>query len=272
MITVTGVTGKLGRIVVEDLLTRLPASEVVAVVRTPDKAADLADAGRRPPRRLRRPRRRSAPPSSGADVLLLVSSPDVTPGVRPRQHGNAITAAVEAGVGRVVYTSGIHAQDGPGFLRDHGATEDLLARAGRAVHRAAQHVLRGGAGQPGPAGRRSRRASCSAPTRACRSTSPRCATSGSPPPPSLTGDGHAGAVYELRGPLWTVAELAATVADVAGAPVAYRAVDSDALGPAAFVHDLIADGLFREPSDDLAKLLGREPTSLRDAVAAALGS
>ena len=42
------------------------------------------------------------------------------------------------------------------------------------------------------------------------------------------------------------------------------------LGPAAFVHDLIADGLFREPSDDLEKLLGREPTSLRDAVAAAL--
>ena len=56
-----------------------------------------------------------------------------------------------------------------------------------------------------------------------------------------------------------MAELAATVADVAGAPVAYRAVDSAALGPAAFVHDLIAEGLFREPSDDLEKLLGRSP-------------
>jgi NAD(P)H dehydrogenase (quinone) len=87
---------------------------------------------------------------------------------------------------------------------------------------------------------------------------------------TLTEDGHAGAVYELRGPLWTVAELAATVADVAGTPVAYRAVDSAALGPAAFVHDLIAEGLFREPSDDLAKLLGREPTPLRDAVEAVL--
>ena len=86
----------------------------------------------------------------------------------------------------------------------------------------------------------------------------------------LTSDGHAGAVYELRGPLWTVADLAATVADVAGTPVAYRAVDSAALGPAAFVHDLIAEGLFREPSEDLAKLLGRDPTSLRDAVAAVL--
>jgi NAD(P)H dehydrogenase (quinone) len=88
----------------------------------------------------------------------------------------------------------------------------------------------------------------------------------------LTGDGHAGAVHELRGPLWTVADLAATVADVAGAPVAYRAVDLEALGEGAFVHGLIAEGVFREPSDDLAKLLGREPTSLRDAVTAALES
>ena len=87
---------------------------------------------------------------------------------------------------------------------------------------------------------------------------------------ALTSDGHAGAVHELSGPLWTVAELAATVADVAGSPVTYRAVDSAELGPAAFVHDLIADGLFSEPSQDLAKLLGREPTSLREAVTAAL--
>ena len=67
-----------------------------------------------------------------------------------------------------------------------------------------------------------------------------------------------------------MADLAATVAEVAGAPVAYRAVDSAELGQAAFVHDLVAEGLFREPSDDLEKLLGREPTSLRDAVAAVL--
>jgi len=86
----------------------------------------------------------------------------------------------------------------------------------------------------------------------------------------LTEDGHAGAVHELRGPLWTVAELAATVAEVAGSPVAYRAVELAELGPAAFVHQFIAEGVFREPSDDLAKLLGREPTSLREAVTAAL--
>src|SRR5947209_5918949 len=123
MITVTGVTGKLGRIVVEDLLTRVPPAELSAVARTPEKAADLGIDVRHgdydDPASLRTA-------FAGTDVLLLVSSPDVTPGVRPRQHGNAITAAVEAGVGRIVYTSALHAQDGPGFLADHGVTENLL--------------------------------------------------------------------------------------------------------------------------------------------------
>lgn len=35
MIGITGVTGNLGRVAIEDLLTRVPASEVVAVARTP---------------------------------------------------------------------------------------------------------------------------------------------------------------------------------------------------------------------------------------------
>jgi NAD(P)H dehydrogenase (quinone) len=195
----------------------------------------------------------------------------VAPGVRPRQHGNAITAAVEAGVGRIVYTSGIHAKDGPAFLRDHGATEDLLAAAGvpftilrntfyeeLLVNPGLRDVVAKGELVGADKG---------VPANLATMHDLGLAASA-----VLTEDGHAGAVYELRGPLWTLADLAATVAEVAGAPVAYRAVDSAELGPAAFVHDLIADGLFREPSDDLAKLLGREPTPLRDAVAAALGS
>lgn len=50
--------------------------------------------------------------------------------------------------------------------------------------------------------------------------------------------------------------------------MAYRAVPSAERG-AGFVHDLIASGLFAEPSTDLEKL-GRTATSLRDAVPAAL--
>jgi NAD(P)H dehydrogenase (quinone) len=52
--------------------------------------------------------------------------------------------------------------------------------------------------------------------------------------------------------------------------MAYRAVPVEDLGPAGFVHQLIASGLFSEPSDDMEKLLGRPATSLREAVTVAL--
>jgi NAD(P)H dehydrogenase (quinone) len=269
MIAVTGVTGNLGRVVVDDLLTRIPATDLVAVARDPRKAADLADRGvdvRRgdydDPASLRTA-------FAGVDVLLLVSSPDVTPGVRPRQHGAAIDAAKAAGVGRIVYTSAVGAQDGQGFLADHTTTEALLRDSGvphtllrntfyeealvnpglRAAV-AAGELLGADGGQP-----------------VTFATIRDLALAASA---TLTGQGHAGATYELRGPSWTLADLAATVSEVSGTPVTYRAVPSAELGGAGFVHDLIASGLFAEPSDDLEKLLGRPATSLRDAVTAAL--
>ena len=158
-------------------------------------------------------------------MLLLVSSPDVTPGVRPRQHGNAITAAVEAGVGRIVYTSAVHAKDGPAFLRDHGATEDLLAASGVPFTVLRNTFYEEALVNPGlreaVAAGELLGADKGVPVNFATLRDLGLAASA-----ALTGDGHAGAVHELRGPLWTVAELAATVAEVAGTPVAYRAVDS----------------------------------------------
>lgn len=269
MITVTGVTGKLGRIVIEDLLNRVPAQQLTAVARTPEKAADLADLGVTvvagdydDPASLRAA-------FAGTDVLLLVSSPDITPGVRPRQHGNAIDAAKAAGVGRIVYTSAIGAQGGPGFLADHGTTEDLLAASGVPFTLLRNTFYTEVVVNPGlrdaVAARELLGADRGTPVNFAPIRDFAEATSA-----VLTADGQAGAVHELRGPLFTLADLAATVADVAGTPVAYRAVDAAELGPAAFVHELIASGLFAEPSDDLEKLLGRPVTPLRDLVTAAL--
>ncbi len=45
MYAITGATGQLGRLAVTALLDQVPAGEIVAVVRTPDKAADLAALG-----------------------------------------------------------------------------------------------------------------------------------------------------------------------------------------------------------------------------------
>lgn len=269
MIAVTGVTGNLGRVVVDDLLTRVPATELVAVARDPRKAADLTDRGVDVRAGDYDDAASLRTAFAGVDVLLLVSSPDVTPGVRARQHGTAIDAAKAAGVGRIVYTSAIGAEDGQGFLADHTTTESLLRDSGvphtllrntfyeealvnpglRAAVDAGEIVGADGGRPVNFATIRDLGLAASA---------------------VLTGDGHAGATYELRGPLWTLTDLAAVVTEVSGTPVAYRAAPSAELGGIGFVHDLIASGLFAEPSDDLEKLLGRPATSLRDAVTAAL--
>lgn len=269
MIVVTGVTGKLGRVVVEDLLGRVPAAELVAVARDPGRAADLAERGVTvragdydDPASLRAA-------FAGADALLFVSSPDVTPGVRVRQHGNVIDAARAAGVGRIVYTSAIGGDDRPGFLADHTATEALLADSGVPHTLLRNTFYEEALVNPGlrdaVAAGELRGADGGVPVNFATIRDLGLAASA-----TLTGDGHAGAAYELRGPLWTVAELAATVAEVAGSPVAYRAVPAAELGPVGFVHELIASGLFAEPSPDLEKLLGRPATPLREAVAKAL--
>ena len=272
MIVMTGVTGKLGRVAVEDLLERVPAEEVVAVTRDPQRAADLAGRGvavRRgdyeDPASLRAA-------FAGADVLLFVSSPDTTPGTRPRQHGNVVDAARAAGVGRIVYTSAIGAENGQGFLADHTVTEGLLRESGvphtllrntfyteLIVNPGLRSAVEAGELRGADGGVPVNLATIADLARAASAT--------------LDGDGHAGAVHELRGPLWTVADLARTLAEVSGRPVTYRAVPAAELADdptAAFVHGLAASGLFSEPADDLEKLIGRPPTGLREAVEAAL--
>ncbi len=66
---------------------------------------------------------------AGADRLLLVSGSEV--GQRARQHAAAITAAQEAGVGLLAYTSIARADTSTLLLaEEHRATEQLLAQSG----------------------------------------------------------------------------------------------------------------------------------------------
>jgi hypothetical protein len=84
MIVVTGATGKLGRLVVEGLLKKVPAREIAVAVRSPEKAKDLAIRGV-----AIRPADYSRPETlaeafAGAEKVLLVSSSEV--GQRAPQH------------------------------------------------------------------------------------------------------------------------------------------------------------------------------------------
>ncbi|MFD7337486.1 SDR family oxidoreductase [Streptomyces violascens] len=131
MIIVTGATGKLGRRTVECLLERVPADRVGVSVRDPRKAQDLVGRG------VRVRQGSFDDPASllhsfeGAEQLLLVSL-DRTGQECVCGHRAAIDAAVQADVGRILYTSQMGAAHDSRFqaCRDHAQTEDLLRATG----------------------------------------------------------------------------------------------------------------------------------------------
>lgn len=133
MIVVTGASGKLGRLIVTDLLKRVPAETVGISVRDPAKATDLADAGVR----VRVGDFARAETLSGAfegatQVLLISSNAEAYGGDTLAQHRAAIEAARGAGVRRIVYTSHMGSSPTSQFspMHNHAATEAMLAECG----------------------------------------------------------------------------------------------------------------------------------------------
>lgn len=124
---VTGASGHLGRLVAEELLERLPASELILVTRHPEALEDMAERGASV-----RYGDFDEPDSlpgafEGGKRMLLISTLAV--GRRLPQHQNAIDAAVAARVERVVYTSFLNpvARHPVGAIAtEHGETETLL--------------------------------------------------------------------------------------------------------------------------------------------------
>src|ERR1700733_218510 len=105
---ITGASGHLGRLVVDQLLTAgMSPAQIVATGRDAGKLADLAQHG------VAVRRADFADPSTlddafaGADAMLLVST--TTVGERFGNARNAIDAAARSGVSRVVYTSIVNA-------------------------------------------------------------------------------------------------------------------------------------------------------------------
>src|ERR1035437_7896322 len=125
-IGITGATGQLGRIVVEKLKQKVAAESIVALVRTPEKAADLGVEARvfdyTKPENL-------AAALQGIDKLLLISGNEI--GQRLPQHKAVIKAAKQAGVKLLVYTSILHADTSSlGLAGEHLATEAVLNASG----------------------------------------------------------------------------------------------------------------------------------------------
>jgi len=131
MFVITGATGQLGGAIVERLLERVEPQRVAVSVRDPSKAQALADRGVRVRRGDYTDPAGLAEAFEGAEQVLLVSASTHGEAAR-RQHGAAIAAARDAGAGRILYTSHQGASPTSAFapMRDHAATEELLAGSG----------------------------------------------------------------------------------------------------------------------------------------------
>ncbi len=279
---VTGASGQLGRLVVESLLARgVAAGDVVATARDTSTIADLADRGvvvRRAdyddPASLKEA-------FAGIDRVLLVSSSEV--GRRVAQHRNVIDAAADAGVELLAYTSiagadsstlilaGEH-QETEQYLRESVVPFALLRNSWYVENWTAQlqvalthGTVVGAAGQ----GR------VSAATRADYAEAAAAV---------LTAPDQAGAVHELGGTPFTLAEYAEAVSRVAGAPVTYTDLPTEEYAAVLVSAGLpepvaaayadgdrgVRDGELLVTSGDLERLTGRPSTPLEDAIRAAL--
>ena len=281
-IVVTGATGHLGRLVVESLLERgIPAGQIRALGRSADRLAPLAARGVQTATIDFEQPDTLAPAFADADALLLVSGSEV--GKRMPQHANAIRAAVDAGVGRVVYTSAPHADTTDLVVApEHEQTEKLLAESGLPVT-----ILRNNwytenyVGLLDSAAGTGEIVSSAGEGRVASATRKDYAEAAAV---VLSTPDHEGAVYELAGDTaWTFDELASVVGELIGRDVVYRAVSADDHvsiltgagldeGSAGFVVALdgnIRDGALADAPGTLSALIGRPTTPLAHGLSAA---
>lgn len=282
MIAITGATGQLGQLVIEELLKTVPASQIVAIVRNPAKADALSQRGMVVRQADYTDQAAFTTALNGVDKLLLISSSEV--GQRAAQHQNVINAAKAAGVKLIAYTSLLHADTSPlGLHVEHVETEKALAESGvpytllrngwytenylASVPPALEHGVFIGAAGEGKIASATRADYAAAAAKV------------------VSEEGHAGKVYELAGDsAWTLSELTAELSRLSGKPVAYQnlseadfAAALKGAGLPAGLADMLADsdtgaskgGLF-DDSRTLSKLIGHPTTPLAESIKAIL--
>lgn len=283
MILVTGATGQLGRLVIQALLKNVPAAQIVAAVRSPEKASDLAALGV-----VVRKADYSEPATLdsafvGIEKALLISSNEL--GQRSAQHQAVIDAAKRAGVKLLAYTSVLHADTSTlGLAAEHRETEDYLRGSGlpfvllrngwyhenytASVPPALAHGAHVGSANEGRISSAAR-ADYAAAAAAVLTAS----------------DSQAGKVYELAGDeSYTLKDFAALIAKQSGQPVVYTNLPEADFKAALIgaglpepIAELLANsdaaaakGALFDDSHQLSKLIGRATTPLAASVAASL--
>ncbi|QSF47297.1 NAD(P)H-binding protein [Paenibacillus tianjinensis] len=128
-IIITGATGQLGGLILENLLQKMPAGQIIAGVRDPDKTAELRQLGLET--RIVNYDVQDTLDKAFVDVtkLLLISSPHTDDTVWLAQHLRVIDAAQRAGVDHMLYTSFAFSQKGKSD-NVHSLTEQAIQDSG----------------------------------------------------------------------------------------------------------------------------------------------
>jgi NAD(P)H dehydrogenase (quinone) len=284
-VMVTGASGRLGRLVADDLIERVPASDIVLITRHPDALGDMADRGVTvrygdfddPD---------SLPDAfAGGDRALIISTLAV--GRRTAQHRAAIQAARAAGVRHLVYTSFPNPRpDHPvgAVATEHGETEALLHGSGLEWT-----VLRNGTYaemQVPPAtlavagGKLYTNAGDGLLVPVSRHD---CAAAAAV---VLTSDGHVGMTYDITGPeAFSQQQLAEVFSEVSGRQVQVVQMGDRMLtwgltrngAPKPVARAIVAfgkairEGYYAVLDPAVAQITGQEPRTLRDVLIANRG-
>ena len=281
-IAITGATGQLGNLVIEQLLQLTAAQNIVALVRNIDKAEhfkaqgiELREFDYDRPETL-------VPALLGIDKLLLISANEI--GRRTPQHQAVIDAAKVASVPYLAYTSLLRANTSPlGLAQEHRETEKLIQDSGLRYtflrnNWYSENYLAGvahtieigtlfGAAQDGRISSASRIDYAEAAARV------------------LTSTVHDNQTYELAGSQsFSLSELATLIGQAASKTINYQNLSAEeytqgliqASLPAGLVEVIVdADiqtiqGAMYSDSQDLEQLIGRKTTNIQDAIKAAL--
>lgn len=132
MILVTGATGGLGRATIDSLVKKIPAKEIIALVRDSEKAADLIEKGVVIKEGDYLDYNSLVAAFQGVEKVILISAPTFTD--RITQQTNVINAAKEAGVSHLIYTGIQRKKDDswivPMVTESDKITEQLLIESG----------------------------------------------------------------------------------------------------------------------------------------------
>jgi NAD(P)H dehydrogenase (quinone) len=279
MILVTGSTGHLGKATIKFLLNSIPASEIAALARDKDKAAEYAEKGIDLRIGNYNDYASLQAATKGIDTILLISSADMAD--RITQHINVMKAAKDNGVKHIIYTSAdvkdindsatgeiaeTHAATSK-FLRQSGITYTLLNNnlyADVVPMFVGEKVLETGVYLPAGEGK--------VPFATREDMAEAAAV-------VLTTAGHENKEYTIAGETaYSFREIAQMLSDVtekevpytSPAPEEYRTALTAAGVPEFFIGMLgnfataIKNSEFDTQNTDLTQLLGRKPTSLKD--------